>query len=144
LSKWNCYISKQSSIICLESLISISNDDQSMIPQLKLFLQNITTTGNKIMIDIRWILLIDSEVLIYKYLYSLSTLWLYAESSLLNLLAELQPIRVISLNVRAKLKKFSILIYFPGYKLKNKLILRLTKRGDQALISISTTLKFLA
>ena len=36
------------------------------------------------------------------------------------------------------------LIHFSGYKLKIKLILRLIKRGDQALISISTILKFSA
>ena len=33
---------------------------------------------------------------------------------------------------------------FPGYKLNIKIILRLTKRGDQVLISISIILKFSA
>ena len=68
------------------------------------------------------------------------------------------PMRVLSLIfARAKFKMSWLLIgcsafskrhsdwlnfiHFPGYRLKIKIILRLIKRGDQALISISTILK---
>ena len=55
--------------------------------------------------------------------------------------------RVLLLNGAQNFKRHSDLLNFrnfPGYKLKIKIILRLTKIGDQALISISTILKFSA
>ena len=61
------------------------------------------------------------------------------------------PFLYIDLKWRAKLKIFRILIrdsdwlnfiHFSGYKYKFRLASRLRKRKDQALISISTILKF--